>query len=122
VEGGLVILRTAVLGCNVAGVEPSPVSIEAARNHAATRGLDIDYRVGSGEQLPAGDSTFDLVYCCDVLEHVSDLDRVVRETARVLKPGGLYLALGTNHLRRTQPATGRRPGKEHSRLVHGVRH
>jgi 2-polyprenyl-3-methyl-5-hydroxy-6-metoxy-1,4-benzoquinol methylase len=26
-----------------------------------------------------------------VLEHVSDLDRVVSETARVLRPGGLYL-------------------------------
>jgi SAM-dependent methyltransferase len=31
------------------------------------------------------------VYCCDVLEHVSDLDRVISETARLLKPGGLYL-------------------------------
>jgi len=89
--GGFLAEEFAVLGCNVAGVDPSPVSIEAARSHAATRGLDIDYWVGSGEQLPAGDSTFDLVYCCDVLEHVSDLDRVVSETARVLKPGGLYL-------------------------------
>jgi 2-polyprenyl-6-hydroxyphenyl methylase/3-demethylubiquinone-9 3-methyltransferase len=26
-----------------------------------------------------------------VLEHVSDVDRVISETARVLKPGGLYL-------------------------------
>jgi 2-polyprenyl-6-hydroxyphenyl methylase/3-demethylubiquinone-9 3-methyltransferase len=26
-----------------------------------------------------------------VLEHVSDLDRVIAETARVLKPGGVYL-------------------------------
>ena len=29
--------------------------------------------------------------CCDVLEHVRDLDRVIAETARVLRPGGLYL-------------------------------
>ena len=27
----------------------------------------------------------------DVLEHVSDLDTVIAETARVLKPGGVYL-------------------------------
>jgi 2-polyprenyl-6-hydroxyphenyl methylase / 3-demethylubiquinone-9 3-methyltransferase len=89
--GGFLAEEFAALGCHVTGVDPSPVSIGAARSHAAARGLDIDYRVGTGEQLPAGDSVFDLVYCCDVLEHVSDLDRVVRETARVLKPGGLYL-------------------------------
>ncbi len=89
--GGFLAEEFAALGCHVVGVDPPPVSIEAARSHAAARGLDIDYRVGSGEQLPAPDSAFDLVYCCDVLEHVSDLDRVVSETARVLKPGGLYL-------------------------------
>jgi 2-polyprenyl-6-hydroxyphenyl methylase/3-demethylubiquinone-9 3-methyltransferase len=66
------------------------VSIETARSHAASSNMNIDYRVGTGEQLPAEDSAFDVVYCCDVLEHVSDLDRVVSETARVMKPGALY--------------------------------
>ncbi len=41
--------------------------------------------------MPFADETFDLAYCCDVLEHVDDLGRVLRETARVLKPGGIYL-------------------------------
>jgi 2-polyprenyl-6-hydroxyphenyl methylase / 3-demethylubiquinone-9 3-methyltransferase len=89
--GGFLAEEFAVLGCQVAAVDPSPVSIGAARDHAAARGLDIDYRVGAGERLPFQDSAFDLASCCDVLEHVSDLDRVVSETARVLKPGGLYL-------------------------------
>ena len=89
--GGFLAEEFAALGCHVTGIDPSPVSIGAARTHAAARGLPIDYRVGLGEQLPAQDSAFDLAYCCDVLEHVSDLDRVISETARVLKPGGLYL-------------------------------
>ena len=89
--GGFLAEEFAALGCHVTGIDPSPVSIDAARAHAANRGLHIDYQVGSGEQLPAPDSAFDLAYCCDVLEHVSDLDRVISETARVLKPGGLYL-------------------------------
>lgn len=88
--GGFLAEEFARLGCDVVGVDPSTVSIETARSHAASSGLNIDYRVGSGEQLPVADSTFDLVYCCDVLEHVSDLDRVVSETARVLKPGAIY--------------------------------
>jgi 2-polyprenyl-6-hydroxyphenyl methylase / 3-demethylubiquinone-9 3-methyltransferase len=89
--GGFLAEEFAALGCRVTGVDPSPVSIRAARAHATARGLRIDYRVGSGEHLPAPDSAFDLAYCCDVLEHVSDVDRVISETARVLKPGGLYL-------------------------------
>ena len=89
--GGFLAEEFALLGFAVVGVDPSDVSIEAARVHAASSGLDIEYRVGAGEALPLEDSTFDVVYCCDVLEHVSDLDRVIAETARVMKPGGLYL-------------------------------
>jgi 2-polyprenyl-6-hydroxyphenyl methylase/3-demethylubiquinone-9 3-methyltransferase len=89
--GGFLAEEFAALGCQVTGVDPSPASIGTARRHAALRGLDIDYRVGAGEQLPVPDAAFDLAYCCDVLEHVSDVDRVIGETARALKPGGLYL-------------------------------
>ena len=89
--GGFLAERFAALGCQVTGIDPSPVSVGAARAHATARGLHIDYQVGSGEHLPVPDSAFDLAYCCDVLEHVSGLDRVISETARALKPGGLYL-------------------------------
>jgi 2-polyprenyl-6-hydroxyphenyl methylase/3-demethylubiquinone-9 3-methyltransferase len=89
--GGFLAEEFAALGCQVTGIDPSPPSIAAARAHAASRGLRIDYLIGPGEQLPVPDSAYDLAYCCDVLEHVSDVDRVISETARVLKPGGLYL-------------------------------
>lgn len=89
--GGLMAEEVARLGASVIGVDPSAASIGTARAHAAGSGLSIDYRVGSGEHLPAGDGCADVVYCVDVLEHVADLDAVIGETARVLKPGGLYL-------------------------------
>ena len=89
--GGFLAEEFAALGCRVTGVDPSLASISAARAHAAGRGLPIDYRVGLGEDLPVPDAAFDVAYCCDVLEHVSDLERVISETARVLTPGGLYL-------------------------------
>lgn len=88
--GGLLAEEFARLGCHVTGIDPSVRSIEAARAHAAESGLAIDYQVGTGEDLPFEDSSFDVVYCCDVLEHVTDLDAVIAETARVLKPGGIY--------------------------------
>jgi 2-polyprenyl-6-hydroxyphenyl methylase / 3-demethylubiquinone-9 3-methyltransferase len=89
--GGFLAERFAALGCRVTGIDPAAASVDAARAHAAGRGLRIDYRVGAGEELPFADTEFDVACCCDVLEHVSDVDRVIGETARVLKPGGLYL-------------------------------
>jgi 2-polyprenyl-6-hydroxyphenyl methylase/3-demethylubiquinone-9 3-methyltransferase len=89
--GGFLAEQFAALGCQVTGVDPSPVSIGAARTHAAGRDLSIDYRVGAGEDLPVPDAAFAVACCCDVLEHVDDVDRVIAETSRALMPGGLFL-------------------------------
>ncbi len=88
--GGFLAEEFARLGCQVTGIDPSEPSLATARAHALQAGLAIDYQQGVGEQLPFADASFDLVSCCDVLEHVSDLERVIAETARVLKPGGVY--------------------------------
>jgi 2-polyprenyl-6-hydroxyphenyl methylase/3-demethylubiquinone-9 3-methyltransferase len=88
--GGFMAEEFARLGCQVVGIDPSPVSIHTARQHAASVGLDIDYLVASGENLAVRDSAFDLACCCDVLEHVADLELVIQQTARVLKENGLY--------------------------------
>src|SRR6185437_10641385 len=87
--GGLLAEEMARMGATVIGIDPSPNSLATARAHAAERGLVIDYRLGTGEDLPLQDASADIVYCVDVLEHVHDLDKVISETARVLKPGGL---------------------------------
>lgn len=89
--GGFLAEEFAALGCQVTGIDPSPVSVGAARAHAAERGLRIEYRTGAGEELPFPDASFGTACCCDVLEHVSDVDRVISEAARALKPGGLFL-------------------------------
>ncbi|HEY0620468.1 MAG TPA: bifunctional 2-polyprenyl-6-hydroxyphenol methylase/3-demethylubiquinol 3-O-methyltransferase UbiG [Kribbella sp.] len=89
--GGFMAEEFARLGCRVVGIDPSPVSIRAARRHAASAGLHIDYLVASGERLPFHDSSFDVACCCDVLEHVSDLELVISQTARVLTGDGIYL-------------------------------
>jgi 2-polyprenyl-6-hydroxyphenyl methylase/3-demethylubiquinone-9 3-methyltransferase len=51
----------------------------------------LEYEVGCGELLPFAARSFDVVMCCDVLEHVDDVGAVIREIARVLKTGGLFL-------------------------------
>jgi len=89
--GGLLAEEFARLGCAVTGVDPSEESLAAAREHAATLGLAIEYQRARGEALPFAADSFNVVYCCDVLEHVDDLRQVLSETARVLEPGGVYL-------------------------------
>lgn len=88
--GGLMAEEVARMGFAVTGVDPAEAAIDVAADHARQSGLDIAYQVASGEALPFDDGQFDLVYCCDVLEHVVDLPRVIAESSRVLRSGGLY--------------------------------
>jgi SAM-dependent methyltransferase len=52
--------------------------------------------VGAGEQLPFRDGAFDGVYHINVIEHVADVEAVVSEGARVLRPGGLLAVVTPN--------------------------
>jgi len=88
--GGLLAEEFARLGCRVTGIDPSEPALEIARAHAAGSGLSIAYRAGVGEALPFPDRSFEIVYCCDTLEHVADPDKVIVEIARVLAPGGVF--------------------------------
>jgi 2-polyprenyl-6-hydroxyphenyl methylase/3-demethylubiquinone-9 3-methyltransferase len=89
--GGLLAEEFARLGCQVTGIDPSRPSLDTARAHAAASGLSIDYRAGVAEEVPFPDRSFEIVYCCDVLEHVTNLDRVIGEIARVLTSDGVFL-------------------------------
>jgi SAM-dependent methyltransferase len=55
-----------------------------------------DGRVGFGESIPWPDSTFDLVISDNVLEHLTDPEKVFAEVYRVLKPNGVFLAKTPN--------------------------
>lgn len=89
--GGFLSEEFARDGFHVSGVDPAISSVNTAREHSTKSNLSIDYRVACGENLPFEDACFDLVACCDVLEHVDDVGMVVREVSRVLKPGGIFL-------------------------------
>jgi 2-polyprenyl-6-hydroxyphenyl methylase/3-demethylubiquinone-9 3-methyltransferase len=88
--GGLLAEEVARLGCRVTGIDPSAPSVAVAAAHGAASGLRIGYAVAAGERLPFAADGFDLVLCCDVLEHVVAPERLVAEAARVLRPGGVF--------------------------------
>src|SRR4051812_44487303 len=69
------------------GIDGSPDAVAAAK----AKGRSI--LLGNvNEPLPFKDATFDGVVLKDLLEHVGDPVAVVRETQRVLKPGGRVFA------------------------------
>src|SRR5215471_18637698 len=88
--GGILAEEFAAMGFRVTGIDPSEPSLATARKHAQYVGLAIDYRQGTGESIRFADRTFPVVYCCDVLEHVRDLPKVIGEIYRVTKPGGVF--------------------------------
>ncbi len=44
--------------------------------------------------IPLPDSTFDTVFCTQVIEHVEDHQALVKEAYRLLKPGGCFIVAG----------------------------
>ncbi|MEB2285757.1 MAG: hypothetical protein B6D46_10615 [Polyangiaceae bacterium UTPRO1] len=88
-------------GHRVTGVDASPVRVARHRREIT------DLHEGFAEELPLAPATADVAIALECLEHVMDLDRALREMARVLRPGGALLvtvplgsaADGPNHVR-----------------------
>lgn len=82
-------------GWTTTALEPDSselVGAGAIRALSAQSGLTITVVQQTGEQLPFPDSCFDLVYGRAVLHHARDLSRFCAEAARVMKPGGRFIA------------------------------
>lgn len=74
----------------ICGVDPDPRVVDNPYLHEG--------KVSFGENLPYPDSTFDVVFCDNVMEHLDNPVAVLTEVARVLKPGGHFLWKTPNKL------------------------
>lgn len=87
--GGILSEGLARRGARVVGIDLGEPNLGAARQHAQTAGVAIDYRCAAVETLArehAGE--FDVVACLEMLEHVPDPESVVAACAAALRPGG----------------------------------
>ena len=70
--------------------DPSPEML------AARPDSKVESVVAAADNLPFPDASFDACFSINVLEHVSNVDAVLRETTRVLDHDGLWLAVTPN--------------------------
>jgi SAM-dependent methyltransferase len=92
-EGGFTAVM-AERGAKTVGVEVAQAAIDrAARRHP---GLDLRLVPFDGP-LPLEDSSFDLVWCSEVIEHVADTAAWLSEVRRVLAPRGRLLITTPSH-------------------------
>lgn len=83
-------------GWQVDALEPDAsnlVGVGAIRQLASECNLPINTVQEFGEKLPFTDNCFDLVFARQVLHHAQDLSQLCREIYRVLKPGGVFIAV-----------------------------
>lgn len=94
--GGLLSEPLARMGAEVTGIDPAPGNVDVARLHAEGSGLSIDYRAATAEELASAGESFDVVLALEVVEHVADVALFVRQAARMVAPGGLFVGSTLN--------------------------
>lgn len=89
VGGGTGVLARHVAtasGCSVTVLDRDPLAVETA----SSRG-NVSAVLGDAAAMPFPDASFDAALLIDAFHHIVDQESAVRETARVLRPGGLVL-------------------------------
>jgi SAM-dependent methyltransferase len=80
-------LSTELSAAELTAADVSAVALERARRRLpAARIVELE----PDAPLPFEDSAFDLVLCAETLEHVRDVQLLLSEVRRVLRPGGSF--------------------------------
>lgn len=76
------------------GIDPLDYELESAMKY----NMYIELIQAFGDKLPKPDNSYKTVFSNSVLEHIEDLDPVLKEVYRVLSPGGMFYAtIPTNY-------------------------
>ena len=90
--GGVHLPALAAAGWSVVGVDVSADQLRVARRRMPASELIL----ADAAVLPLPDASFDAVVAAFVETDVDDFGAVVREAARVLRPGGRFACVGTH--------------------------
>jgi ubiquinone/menaquinone biosynthesis C-methylase UbiE len=83
-----------IIARSLFGPQDEVVGLDNCWELLSAASTTVPYRwrlLGDGCRLPFADGTFSSVFSNCVIEHIPDLDSVLAETGRVLKPGGRFM-------------------------------
>lgn len=83
----------AARGFRVTGVDLTQSALNTAGDRERETGRGVNYCMADGEALPFPSAHFDYVYSFGVLHHTPNMRTAVSEIHRVLRPGGVCLAM-----------------------------
>lgn len=87
-------------GVDAVATDVAPGMLEAAARLDARTGIAVPTALADARELPFDDGSFDVVFTAfGAIPFVPDADRVHREVARVLRPGGRWVFSVTHPLR-----------------------
>jgi cyclopropane fatty-acyl-phospholipid synthase-like methyltransferase len=88
-----------VVGCylaskndiNLTGITITPHEVKSATNRAREWGVEgrVRFILSDYAATPFEDATFDRIYTTESLSHAPDVNQVIKELTRILKPGGI---------------------------------
>lgn len=90
--GGILAEAMAAHGARVTGIDLSDKALGVARLHKLESGAEVDYRLIAAEALALeGASTYDVVTCMELLEHVPEPASTIAACAQLTRPGGTVI-------------------------------
>lgn len=95
---GTDLVRFAVAGAHVSGIDLSQTAIDLAGRNFTMHGLKADLFVMNGECMQFPDNSFEVVYAHGVLQYTADTGKMIAEIHRVLEPGGEAIMMVYNRI------------------------
>lgn len=83
-----IVLKAAGEHREVVGIDLDPEEIQTATG----TGVYAELHVARADQIPEPDGSFDWAFSNSTLEHIAELDGTLAEVARLLRPGGVFVA------------------------------